>query len=67
MLVSNSGPVAVLDPEAGPVEVVAFCPDTELRVAASGTLRGQIAIWDIAKQSIRATCEHSESDNGVTT
>lgn len=67
LLVSDSGVVGSLDPSAGPVEVVAFCPDTTLKVAASGTLSGQVAIWDIQKQSIRSICEHNESDDGITT
>ncbi|KAK0162756.1 hypothetical protein PV327_006507 [Microctonus hyperodae] len=34
-------------------EAVAFCKDLELHMVASGTIRGEIFIWDTVKQAIR--------------
>ncbi|XP_046426327.1 angio-associated migratory cell protein isoform X1 [Neodiprion fabricii] len=41
------------------VEAVSFCKDPEYPVAVSGTVNGQIFIWDIAKQMIRHEIQQS--------
>lgn len=38
------------EPTGNWVETVAFCKDPEFQVAATGTVNGQIFIWDISKQ-----------------
>lgn len=65
LFVSNNGPVGSVE-SAGPVECVAFCNNIDYKVAASGSLHGQVAIWDHGKQALRVTCEHNEPDDGIT-
>lgn len=65
LFMSNNGPVGAVEAE-GPVELVSFSPYPDLRVIASGSLHGQIAIWDYSKHSLRTVCEHPEPDDGIT-
>ncbi|XP_055906939.1 angio-associated migratory cell protein isoform X1 [Eupeodes corollae] len=65
LFLTNSGPVGSVE-AGGPVECVAFSPSADFKVAASGTLQGQIAIWDYQKYSMRTQCEHQQIDDGVT-
>ncbi|XP_037811942.1 angio-associated migratory cell protein [Lucilia sericata] len=58
-----NGPVGMVEAN-GAVECLAFSPSADFRMAASGTLHGQVAIWDHSKLSLRAECEHA--DDGVT-
>lgn len=58
-----NGPVGTVDAN-GAVECLAFSPSPDFRMAASGTLSGQIAIWDYSKLSMRTECDHS--DDGIT-
>lgn len=37
------------------VEAVAFCKNPDLHLVASGTLQGEIFVWDTVKQTIRHT------------
>ncbi|XP_003699960.2 angio-associated migratory cell protein [Megachile rotundata] len=39
------------------VETAAFCKDSTFQVAATGTVNGEIFIWDISKQILRQTIE----------
>ncbi|XP_013110464.2 angio-associated migratory cell protein [Stomoxys calcitrans] len=58
-----NGPVGTVEAN-GAVECLAFSPSPDFRMAASGTLGGQVAIWDYSKLSMRTQCEHPE--DGVT-
>ena len=62
---SNSGPVCGVEAD-GPVETLAFSPFEDYKMIASGTLHGQIAIWDYSKGKLRLLCEHPEPDDGIT-
>lgn len=54
----NSGQEADVDnSNSNWVESVAFCKDPVFQVAATGTLNGQIFIWDISKKVLRDTIE----------
>lgn len=44
------------------VEAIAFCKDPEYQVAATGTVNGQIYIWDISKQVPRHAIQQ---DSGI--
>lgn len=57
LIIGPSGPIGNLFPNAGPVEIVSFCPDFELKLAATGTLEGKVTIWDVPKQSVRCECD----------
>ena len=57
-----NGPVGMVEAN-GAVECLAFSPSADFRMAASGTLHGQVAIWDHSKLSLRTECEHT--DDGV--
>lgn len=58
-----NGPVGIVEAN-GAVECLSFSPSADFRMAASGTLHGQVAIWDHSKLSLRAECEHA--DDGIT-
>lgn len=58
-----NGPVGMVEAN-GAVECLSFSPSADFRMAASGTLHGQVAIWDHSKLSLRTECEHSE--DGIT-
>ncbi|XP_061392540.1 angio-associated migratory cell protein [Musca vetustissima] len=58
-----NGPVGTVDAD-GAVECIAFSPSADFRMAASGTLSGQVAIWDYSKLTLRTQCENT--DDGVT-
>ncbi|XP_017488199.1 PREDICTED: angio-associated migratory cell protein-like [Rhagoletis zephyria] len=61
---TNSGPVGAVEAD-GSVEYLAFPPSNDLKIVASGTLQGQIAIWDYTKYNLRTLCDHTfvEGDN----
>lgn len=44
------------------VETAAFCKDPAFQVAATGTINGEIFIWDISKQVLR---QKIEQENGI--
>ncbi|XP_054735022.1 angio-associated migratory cell protein [Anastrepha obliqua] len=54
---TNNGPVGAVETD-GSVECIAFSPSNELKLVASGTLKGQIAIWDYGKYTLRTICDH---------
>ncbi|XP_037032701.1 angio-associated migratory cell protein isoform X2 [Bradysia coprophila] len=64
LIAGASGALGNLLPDSGSVESLAFCPDSDLKLAACGTLQGKISLWDIAKQAVRVECEKGGS--GVT-
>ncbi|XP_055387174.1 angio-associated migratory cell protein [Condylostylus longicornis] len=66
LFTNNNGAQEVIDTGES-VESVAFSPYPDLKIVASGTLQGQIAIWDYSKHTLRTTCEHPEPDDGITT
>ncbi|XP_065360723.1 angio-associated migratory cell protein [Calliphora vicina] len=53
-----NGPVGMVEAN-GAVECLAFSPSADFRMAASGTLHGQVAIWDHSKLSLRTECERA--------
>ncbi|XP_067647947.1 angio-associated migratory cell protein [Eurosta solidaginis] len=55
---TNNGPVGSVEAE-GSVECIAFPPSNELKIVASGTLHGQIAVWDYTKYGLRALCDYT--------
>lgn len=61
-----SGAMSSLQPSAGSVEALAFCPESELKLVACGTLEGRISLWDVGKQAVRTECEKSDDMSGVT-
>jgi len=65
LIAGASGALGNLMPESGSVESLAFCPDSDIKLVACGTLQGKISLWDIAKQAIRVECENTDS-SGVT-
>ncbi|KAF3420233.1 hypothetical protein E2986_09949 [Frieseomelitta varia] len=44
------------------VETAAFCKDPAFQIAATGTINGEIFIWDISKQVLR---QKIEQENGI--
>ncbi|XP_018785299.1 PREDICTED: angio-associated migratory cell protein [Bactrocera latifrons] len=54
---TNNGPVGAVEAD-GSVECIAFPPNNDLKIVASGTLQGQIAIWDYTKYGLRTLCDH---------
>lgn len=50
------------DSDSNWVETVAFCKDPGFQVVATGTLNGEIFIWDISKQVLR---HKVEQDSGI--
>lgn len=56
------------DTENDTVESVSFSPNgAEMKLAVSGTIKGRITIWDLARQTIRCECKNaSDFDGGVT-
>lgn len=62
-----SGAMSTLQPSAGSVEALAFCPESEeLKLVACGTLEGRISLWDVGKQAVRTECEKADDMSGVT-
>ena len=55
---TNNGPVGAVEAD-GSVECIAFPPNNDLKVVATGTLQGQIAIWDYTKYGLRTLCDHT--------
>ncbi|XP_037938778.1 angio-associated migratory cell protein-like [Teleopsis dalmanni] len=62
---SNNGPVGSAQ-ATGAVECVAFSPSTDLKLVATGTLPGQIAVWDCSKYTLRTLCESADTEEGIT-
>lgn len=60
-----SGPLGVLSPDAGAVESLAYCKDSDIKLAACGTLTGKVSLWDIGKRTVRVECENIQP-SGVT-
>lgn len=55
------------DTENDTVESVSFSPQSTMRLAVSGTIKGRITVWDVAHQTIRCECKNgSDFDGGVT-
>ncbi|XP_015592395.1 angio-associated migratory cell protein isoform X2 [Cephus cinctus] len=50
---NEEGSSSVEESKENWVEAAAFCKDPEFPVAATGTLAGEIFIWDISKQVVR--------------
>lgn len=65
MIASSSGPLGNLDPDAGSIESMACCSESDLKILACGTLTGKISLWDVPKQAVRLECENTEV-SGVT-
>jgi angio-associated migratory cell protein len=71
-LIGNNGLIGVLrvgstSSQIYPIEKVLIdCPGFELKVAVTGSLSGQVIIWDVAKQSIRNECQ-DDDPTGITT
>lgn len=61
----SSGALGNLNPDAGSIESLACCSETDLKILACGTLTGQISLWDVPKQSVRLECEKTDV-SGVT-
>uniref|UniRef100_A0A1A9WTC4 G-patch domain-containing protein n=1 Tax=Glossina brevipalpis TaxID=37001 RepID=A0A1A9WTC4_9MUSC len=62
---THTGPVGAV--ETGDIiECMAFSPSSEIRMAASGTLSGQISIWDSSKFNLRINCDPTEGNDGIT-
>lgn len=55
------------DTENDTVESVSFSPNAAMKLAVSGTIKGRITVWDVARQTIRCECKNgSDFDGGVT-
>ncbi|KAL1394353.1 hypothetical protein pipiens_012018, partial [Culex pipiens pipiens] len=67
VLIAPSGPGGTLQAasEASVEAVLIDSPDFEVKVAATGTVNGQVTIWDVGRQTARVECEDS-SRTGVT-
>ncbi|EDS41774.1 conserved hypothetical protein [Culex quinquefasciatus] len=67
VLIAPSGPVGTLQAasEASVEAVLIDSPDFEVKVAATGTVNGQVTIWDVGRQTARVECEDSNR-TGVT-
>lgn len=65
MIGCAAGATSQLRPSAGPVETLAFCTESDLKLVACGTLEGRISLWDVGKQAVRVECEKS-NPSGVT-
>lgn len=48
----------------GSIECLAFSPSKQLNLIASGTLNGEIVIWDYSKLAQRCICTN-ESAEGI--
>ncbi|KAI9586851.1 angio-associated migratory cell protein isoform X1 [Glossina fuscipes] len=62
---THSGPVGAIE-TADVIEGMAFSPSADIRMAATGTLSGQISIWDTSKCSLRLNCEPVGKNDGIT-
>lgn len=60
------GAMNQLKPEGGPIEQLAFCAESDLKLVACGTLEGHVSLWDVAKQCVRVECERSSIPSGIT-
>lgn len=55
------------DSESDTVESVSFSTHPEMKLAVSGTIKGRITVWDVARQTIRCECKNpGDFDGGVT-
>lgn len=65
LIAGSGGPLGSLNPASGPVESLAFCAESDIKLVACGTLQGKISLWDVGKQAVRVECENRDP-SGVT-
>lgn len=66
ILIGPSGAVGSFLPNSGSIESVLLdCPEFEIKIAVTGTLEGNVTVWDVSKQSVRNECEDNNK-SGIT-
>ena len=65
MIIGANGPIGHIDETFGSIESISMCPDSEIKLVATGTIDGVLALWDITKRKKRlAFC--ADPEHGIT-